>query len=99
MLALTPPGLSINLSHNYISYIHYRTGPVIWMHDSLRNISGRGGVLKKKWVDAIRSGQTPDVCKVKMYIQRTKWIISYEVCRRRPPTSTPDYTPEFSGKD
>jgi len=25
---------------------------------------GRGVVLKKKWVGAIRSGWTPDVCKV-----------------------------------
>jgi len=29
-----------------------------------------------------------------MYVKYTKWIISYkEVCGRRPPPSTPDYTP------
>jgi len=63
-------------------------------------VAARGVVLKKKCVGAIiRSGWTPNVCKVTnvAYIKRTKWIISYkEVCGRRPPPSTPDYTPGYS---
>jgi len=54
----------------------------------------RGVVLKKKWVDAIRRGWTPDACKVtnvyktyKMdhFIQRSVWAPSTSVHARLHP--------------
>ena len=52
----------------------------------------RSIVLNKERVDAIRSGWTPDVCKVTNGHKTYKMDHFMQVCGRHPTPSTPDYT-------